>query len=175
MTHTSPHTGLVAIVGMCLIAGCGTPAPVEQQPAAAPPPPAPPVVTSPVSINAAMVSIVDHAGHQLWNVEGKGKAPKTKADWENLAEHATQLAAAGALVRIPGMGVNDVTWVATPSWQKWSRALSDAGIAALKATEGENREALVAANGQLVEACEGCHKEFKPQLPSEGIAHAHAH
>jgi hypothetical protein len=36
-------------------------------------------------------------------------------------------------------------------------------------------EALVAANGQLVDACEGCHKEFKPQLPSEGIVHAHAH
>lgn len=175
MTRTSVHIGLVAIVGMWLIAGCGAPAPVEQQPAAAPPPPAAPVVMSPVSINAEMVSIVDHAGHELWNAERKGKAPKAKADWENLAEHATQLAAAGALVRVAGTGVNDVTWVATPGWQKWSRALSDAGLAALKATEGEDFKALVAANGQLVEACEGCHKEFKPQLPSEGIAHAHAH
>jgi cytochrome c556 len=130
---------------------------------------------SPVSINAAMVSIVDHAGHELWKVEGKGRAPKTKADWENLAEHATQLAAAGALVRVAGTGVNDVRWVAEPGWQKWSRALSDAGLAAVKATEAEDFKALVAANGQLVEACEGCHKEFKPQLPSEGIAHQHAH
>ena len=176
MAHKSIHKVLVAMAGTWLIAGCGTPAPVEQKPAAtAPAPSAPPVVMSPVSINAAMVSIIDHAGHELWNVEREGKAPKTKADWENLAEHATQLAAAGALVRVPGTGVNDVTWVATPSWQKWSRAMSDAALAALKATEAENREALVAANGQLVEACEGCHKEFKPQLPSEGIAHAHAH
>jgi cytochrome c556 len=53
--------------------------------------------------------------------------------------------------------------------------MSDAALAALKATEGENFEALVAANGRLVEACEGCHKEFKPELPSEGIVHAHAH
>jgi hypothetical protein len=52
---------------MWLIAGCGTSAPVEQQPAAAPPPPSAPVVMSPVSINAEMVSIVDHAGHELWN------------------------------------------------------------------------------------------------------------
>ena len=36
-------------------------------------------------------------------------------------------------------------------------------------------EALVAANGRLVEACEGCHKQFKPALPSEGIMHSHVH
>jgi cytochrome c556 len=130
---------------------------------------------SPVSINASMVAIVDHAGHQLWSVEREGNAPKTEADWESLAEHATQLAAAGALVRVPGTGVNDVTWVASPGWQKWSRAMSDAAQAALKATEGKNLEALVAANGQLVESCEGCHKEFKPELPSEGIVHTHSH
>jgi hypothetical protein len=41
----------------------------------------------------------------------KGKAPKTDADWENLAEHATQLAAGGALVRVAGTGVNDIMWV----------------------------------------------------------------
>ena len=176
MTCKSMPMVLFAIALTWLAAGCGAPAPVEQQPAATPPATsAPPAVTSPVSINASMVSIVDHAGHELWNVERQGKAPKTKADWENLAEHATQLAAASALIRIPGGGVNDMTWVATPGWQKWSRAMSDAALAALKATEGENFEALVAANGRLVETCEGCHKEFKPELPSEGIVHAHAH
>jgi len=35
--------------------------------------------------------------------------------------------------------------------------------------------ALVAANRQLVESCEQCHKEFKPALPTEGIVHIHAH
>jgi hypothetical protein len=160
---------------MWLVAGCSTPAPVEPPATTQAATSAPPAVTSPVSINASMVSIVDHAGHQLWEAEREGNAPKTKADWENLAEHATQLAAAGALVRVAGTGVQDTTWVATPSWQKWSRAMSDAALAALKATEAENVQALVAANGQLVDACEGCHKEFKPSLPSEGIVHAHAH
>ena len=183
MTRESFNTALVVITGTWLAAvGCGTPAPVQQQSAPAPaatsaPPatPAPPAVMSPVSINAEMVSVIDHAGHELWSAERKGKAPKTNADWENLAEHATQMAAAGALVRVAGTGVNDVMWVASPDWQKWARALSDAGLAALKATEGKNTEALVAANGQLVESCEGCHKQFKPSLPSEGITHAHAH
>ena len=96
MTHKM-HKVLVAMAGTWLIAGCGTPAPVEQKPAAtAPAPSAAPVVMSPVSINAEMVSIIDHAGHELWNAEREGKAPKTKADWENLAEHATQLAAVQA-------------------------------------------------------------------------------
>jgi hypothetical protein len=30
-------------------------------------------------------------------------------------------------------------------------------------------------DGELVEACEGCHKRFKPALPSEGIMHSHGH
>jgi cytochrome c556 len=128
-----------------------------------------------VSINAEMVTIVDHAGHQLWDVERAGNAPRTDAAWANLEEHATQLAAASALVSLPGTGINDVVWTGSAGWQKWSRALGDAGLAALKATQDKNMDALVSANGQLVDACEGCHKEFKPQLPSEGIVHAHAH
>jgi hypothetical protein len=122
-----------------------------------------------------MVSLVDHAGHALWDAEQEGKRPKTDDDWENIAEHATQLAAAGRLIALPGTGVNDVTWIQQANWQKWARAVSDAGMAALKASEARNMDALVAANGQLVESCEGCHKEFKPALTSEGIYHKHQH
>ena len=177
MARESLHIALVVIAGTWLAGvGCSTPAPVEQQSATAPPATsAAPAVLSPVSINAAMVSVVDHAGHALWNVERSGNAPKTDAEWETLAEHATQLAAAGALVRVAGTGIDDVMWVASPDWQKWSRAMSDAGVAALKATEGKNLDALVTANGRLVESCEGCHKQFKPGLPSEGITHGHMH
>jgi len=175
MTRDSIRAGFVVALGTSLVVGCGAPAPVEQQTPAQPTATAQPSVMSPVSINAEMVAIVDHAGHQLWAVEQEGKAPKTDADWANVTEHATQLAAAGALIRVPGTGVNDVGWVASPGWQRFARAMSDAAVAALKAAEGKNLDALVAANGQLVESCESCHKEFKPQLPSEGIVHTHAH
>ena len=100
-------------------------------------------------------------------------APKTDADWEDIVEHATQLAAAGALIRLEGTGPNDRTFVQQPDWQKFGAAVSNAGLAALKAADAKNHEALVAANGQLVEACEGCHKQFKPALPSEGVMHSH--
>jgi hypothetical protein len=134
-----------------------------------------PPVTSPVSINAEMVSLVDHAAHELWNVEREGQKPKTQDDWENLSEHATELAAAGALIMLPGTGPNDVTLTQQTKWQKWAKDLSDTGMAALKASQANNIDALLTANNHLVEVCEGCHKDFKPAIPSEGIAHKHMH
>src|SRR4029077_14581755 len=92
-------------------------------------------VQSPVSINAEMVRVVDHAAHQLWNAEKEGMAPKTDAHWENIVEHATQVAAAGALVRLEGTGPNDRTSVQQPDWQKFGAAVSTAGLAALSAAE----------------------------------------
>ncbi len=161
--------------GALLLGGCNaaTTQPAESAQSAAkafPPPPGPPV-----SINAEMVSLVDHAGHGLWDVEREGKQPKTDGDWEAVAEHATQMAAAGMLITLPGTGANDITLTQQPNWRKWSRAMSDAGLAALKASQIQSMEALVIANGQLVDTCEGCHKEYKPLLPSEGITHQHAH
>jgi hypothetical protein len=167
---------LVGALSACLAAGCSAPAdkpqPSMQSGAAAT---SVPLVQSPVSINAEMVRVVDHAAHQLWDAEKEGKAPKTDSDWENIVEHATQIAAAGALIRLEGSGPNDRTFVQNPDWQKFGAAVSDAGMAALKAAETKNQSALVTANGQLVDACEGCHKQFKPALPSEGIMHSHVH
>ena len=161
--------------GALLIAGCST----ESRPPAQA---AQPVMTStsppsgpPVSINAEMVSVVDHAGHALWDVEREGRAPKTPAEWELVAEHATQMAAAGTLNTLPGTGPNDSTLTKQADWKKWARAMSDAGLAALRASESKDMKALVAANSQLVDACEGCHKQYKPSLPSVGITHQHMH
>lgn len=167
------YAGLVGALGACLAIGCNAPAdkPAQSAQSGAAAGVAP--VQSPVSINAEMVRVVDHASHQLWNAEKDGSAPKTDADWDNIVEHATQVAAAGALIRLEGAGPNDRTFVQQPDWQKFGAAVSAAGMAALRAAEAKNQGALVNANGQLVEACEGCHKRFKPTLPSEGIMHPH--
>jgi hypothetical protein len=163
--------------GALLLGACNAPPPqspaesATQSPVTVTPPPSGP----PVSINAIMVSLVDHASHALWDAEREGQRPATPADWERIAEHATQLAAAGTLITLPGTGANDVTLTGQADWKKWSRAMSDAGMAALKATEAEDLDRLVAANGDLVESCESCHKAFKPSLPSEGIHHQHMH
>jgi cytochrome c556 len=173
--HASIRVGSLALAAS-LLTTCSAPAPQQAEPAqqaaeSAPAPPAAP--ESPVSVNAEMVALVDHAAHELWDVEKA--APKAAIDWVNVEHHAIQLAAAGALVKTAGAGVNDRDWVRSPMWQKWAQAMSDAGMAARKAAQDTNRDALVAANGQLVDSCEGCHKEFKPDLPSEGITHTHGH
>ena len=133
------------------------------------------VVVPQVSINAAMVALVDHAAHNLWEVEREGKAPKTDADWEVVAEHAIQLAAAGPAITAGGTGPTDALWVKSASWRTHAQNMSDAGVAALRAAQAKNLDQLIAANGKLVESCEACHKEFKPAIPSEGILHGHAH
>ena len=175
MVYKLRHAGLIAALGTCLTTGCSAPAESPQPPGQTASAISVPPVLSSVSINAEMVRVVDHAAHQLWNVEKEGMAPKTDADWETVEEHATQIAAAGALIRLEGTGPNDRTFVQQSDWQKFGSAMSSAGLAALKATEARNREALVAANSQLVDACESCHKRFKPALPSEGITHSHVH
>ena len=53
--------------------------------------------------------------------------------------------------------------------------MSNAALDAITAAKSKDLPALVKANGQLVEACENCHKEFKPDLPSEGIKHHPPH
>ena len=163
-------------VGALLFAGCTTPPAEQPAPAPEPAPAAAPAPIEPkVSINAMMVAFVDHAGHTLWDVEREGRAPKTDADWTAIQEHAVQLVAAGPAITAGGSGEKDAGWSASPTWRAHAQAMSDAGAAALTAAQGKNLSALVEANGRLVQSCEGCHKEFKPDLPSEGIAHPHAH
>jgi len=180
MTSTLLKSGLFGVGILCLSA-CSSPAPQQTAPQQTAPPPAA-VGTSgtlsakpEVSINEVMVALIDHAGHTLWDVEQQGKAPKTDADWQNVLEHAVQIAAAGPAITAGGTGSSDAVWVKSPSWQTYAQRMSDAGVAAGNAAKSKNFDALVKANGQLVESCESCHKEFKPALPTEGIKHTHAH
>ena len=172
MTTTVLKFGMLG-VGTLFLSACSTPA------AQAPPPPtaveqaAPTMAKPEVSINEVMVALVDHAGHNLWNVEQEGKAPKTDADWQVVWEHAVQIAAAGPAITVGGTGPSDAVWVKSASWHTYAQRMSDAGVAARNAATSKNFDALVTANSQLVESCVACHKEFKPALPTEGILHTH--
>ena len=150
--------GMLFGVSVLFVYGCGRNEPqqaVQQAPA--------PAVKPAVSINAVMVALVDHAGHVVWDAEQPARAPKTDADWAELEHHAIQLAASGPLIALGGTGQADPGWAQSPDWQKYSQELTNAGLVVLAAVRSKNQENLVKANGQLVEVCESCHKEFKPE------------
>ncbi len=160
-----------------LLVGCTAEAPrqADAPPPVAPSKPVEPAFTPVVSINGLMVTWIDNASHVLWDVEKKGLAPKDEADWIELEDHATQLAAAGTFIQMGGTGQADAGWVQQTGWKTNAQALTAAALADLAAAKSRNLDAVIKANGQLVEACEGCHKAFKPELPSEGIAHQRPH
>jgi hypothetical protein len=127
-----------------LLAGC-TEAPKQQAevppPAAATPKPAEPVFTPVVSINALMVGMIDNAGHVLWDVEKAGLAPKNAAEWLEVEDHATQLAAAGSLIQMGGTGPADAGWVRQVGWNTSAHAMSTAALAAMSAAKSKNMDA----------------------------------
>lgn len=165
--HSWQRAGAVALfagAAALSLASCST---AENTGASVPTPTFTPVV----SVNALMVSWVDNASHVLWDVEKTGGAPKDEADWVDLEDHATQLAAAGSLIQLGGSGQADMGWIRQVGWQTHAQALTKAALAELAAAKSRNLEALVKANGDLVDSCLSCHKAFKPELPSEGITH----
>jgi hypothetical protein len=167
---TTHFTASCAVLLALLVAGCAANS-GESTDAQYPEP----VVAPPVSINAVMVALVDHAAHELWNVEQEGGAPTTEREWALLEHHAIQLAAAGSVLVLGGTGPADPGWARLPDWIAESQAMSDAGAAARDAIRARDLDALVAVNGQLVETCVRCHDVFKPELPTEGIIHLHEH
>jgi hypothetical protein len=122
-----------------------------------------------VSINAMMVALVDHAAHSVW--DAATKPPANDNDWQQLEYHAMQLAAAGTLISTGGTGPADPGWVLLPAWQQSSQRLADDGVAALQAARKRDAAALSTVGDRLLENCEGCHKQFKPDVPTEGLVH----
>lgn len=166
---------LVSLVGVCiLLVGCTATRETTAEAAKTPAnEPAVALPTLPISMNAVMVSLVDHASHAIWDVADKKKAPRSEQDWTELEHHALQLAALGTVITLPGTGVGDKTWTQAEEWKKYSKELSDIGLAAVNAARKKDLAGVLAAGDQLVVNCEGCHKAYKPDMPSEGVLHPH--
>lgn len=177
LERNSPRNVSLALVGtVLLLVGCTVapqqPQPSQQEVVAAP---AAPEVVPRLSVNALMVTMIDNAGHVLWDVEKPGFAPKNDADWLEIENHATQLEAASTLIQLGGAGPADADWARQAAWKADAKAMGDAAMAALAAAKSKNFSALVMANGDLVPTCENCHKAFKPNLPTEGLVHQSPH
>lgn len=165
--------GVIGIVGILFLTACRPPASQPSTQVKSPADQAALGIEPQVSINAVMVALVDHAAHNLWDVERRDGNPMTDADWEVVSEHAVQIAAAAAAITSGGTGPSDDLWSNAATWRSHAQRMSAAGVQALRAAERKDASALVEANSELVDSCETCHKEFKPSLPTEGIVHRH--
>jgi len=126
-------------------------------------------VPVPVSINALMVAVVDHSAHEIWDAGNSGAL--TGREWQEVEQHAIQLAASGSLISLGGTGTADAGWVASPEWQRISQQLTAGAMAAQEAIQNQDQMALIDAGSAIVATCESCHQTFKPDAPTEGILH----
>jgi len=157
--------GLVGLATAC--APPATQTPVAEGPAAVEVPVVPRPVTLPVSLNAVMVALVDHASEPLWL--DAYEPPTTDAGWREAEHHAYQMAVGGKLIQLAGTGPNDAAWVAEQKWISMADEMGAAGMDALGAAKARNVELLNGAGDRLVAACEACHTEYKLGLPSMGL------
>lgn len=178
---TNDWNGRKRMLGACLtvsmvwMAGCGSATPPQEEVAqptveeiAAATLVAPTVRPS-VSVNELMVSLVDHAAHVIWNAPVT--PPETDEEWTLLEYHAMQLAGASTLISMGGTGEADPGWARLPAWADYAQEMQDAGMAALTAAQSQDVDSLQAIADDLTPTCEGCHLEFKPDLPTEGLVH----
>ncbi len=126
----------------------------------------------PVSINAVMISVVDHSADYLFAM-GNGDMPQNDHDWDLVRTASYEAILGGTLTQMVGTGPNDAEWVADVGWQSMADDLSTIGQEALTLTEAKSTdtEAWRALGDRLVENCLACHEAFKPEIPSEGILH----
>lgn len=129
-----------------------------------------PKLEVPVSINAVMVTLIDHSAHYIWDY-GVMERNITDEEWLTVEYYAIQLAASGPLITLGGSGPMDKVWMQSPMWIEFSRQMSNAAMLALEASSNKDKAQLVSAGDILVGTCEACHAAFKPDVPTEGYLH----
>jgi cytochrome c556 len=86
-----------------------------------------------------------------------GEAPKTDADWLKVQNNALALAESGNLLLMRPPAKDNA------NWSKFSREMTDAAEAALKAARSKNANAISEAGDRVYGSCESCHKQYMAQ------------
>jgi hypothetical protein len=121
----------------------------------------------PVSINEVMASLINHSADPIWIAAWRN--PQSERDWRELEHLARQLQLGGSLLTIPGTGPVDEEWTSRQGWQQYSMDLSVAAGRAVNAARSRDVELIARAGDEIVDICEGCHIDFKPDLPTMNI------
>jgi hypothetical protein len=147
----------LVVASLALVSSC------RKEEPARPPPPS--LFKPAVNTELLMEAIVEPASYTVFDaaVYDNGKpvgAPTTDEEWEHVRNGAITLAEAGNLLMI-GPRFKD-----TNAWMAVSHELVDAGMAAARAAEAKDVDALMSAGGQIYDACVKCHAQYLPKEPS---------
>lgn len=121
----------------------------------------------PVSINEVMASLINHSADPIWIAAWRN--PQSERDWRELEHLARQLQVGGSLLTIPGTGPVDTMWTGREEWQAYANQLSAAAGRAVNAARTQDVELISRAGDEIVDVCEACHIDFKPDLPTMNI------
>ena len=122
-----------------------------------------------ISINAMMIAMMDWSAHEIW--ETSYMETMSGRSWQATKRHATELLAAATLTSLGGTGRSDDRWARNPVWQEWTLLMIAETKETLRAIEAQDQYRLVASGERLVETCDGCHQDFSPEEPPEGLMH----
>jgi hypothetical protein len=162
-------SGPAVFAGALLLSACSqAPAPEAAKPTAEATANIAPPIKPAISFNVLMVKFVDQAADPVWTAAVE--PPKTDADWETVEYHATQLAVTSTVMRVGGTGPKDMEWTNSPGWASFTDKMTEGALAAVQAAKSRDLAALQKAGDDIVLNCEGCHREFKLDLPTEGLA-----
>jgi hypothetical protein len=133
----------------------------QGEPAAAP---APAAAAAPVAtVKQIMAGIVMPSANTVFDsvstiVDAKGvqeNQPRTDEEWARVG------ASAAALIESANMLLVGTRAVDQDDWVKMSKAMADAGQAALKATTDKNPEGILAAGESINTTCDNCHQKYQ--------------
>jgi hypothetical protein len=121
----------------------------------------------PISINEVMASLINHSADPIWIASWRN--PQSDRDWRELEHLSRQLQVGGALLSIPGTGPLDDEWTSNDRWVGYADQLSAAAGRAVNAARAEDLQLITRSGDEIVDICEGCHIDFKPDLPTMNI------
>jgi hypothetical protein len=83
------------------------------------------------------------------------KQPRTDAEWLAVGSSAAALIESANMLTIGGRAID------TGEWVTMSKAMADAGMTALKATEKKDPAGVLAAGEAINTTCDNCHRKYQ--------------
>lgn len=156
------HIVAAALAGLTIAACATSPTKTANPPSAAKPAIGP--ITLRMPIEGVMISTIDFSSYGVFKA-ATAEQPLTQDDWGAAGVAALSLIGSSSLITLPGTGENDAAWVVDERWRASAMAMQAASVQVGIAVRKQDRVGLLLAADQLAEACEACHKVFRPDLP----------